>query len=91
MHISIVSSRHQCTHDWLPRKLHSFLNQGNLPKSTLSTLSIQQANLFTTNKSFQKTYKTQSFSQHECSGMPRKLIDVHQNTNANSTNTKTVA
>lgn len=26
-----------------------FLNQGNLPKSTLSTLSMQQANLFTTN------------------------------------------
>lgn len=65
-----------------------FLNQGNLPKSTLSTLSMQQANLFTTNESFHKTYKTQSFSQHECSLTPQKLIDVHQNTNAN---TKTAA
>lgn len=38
---------------------------------------MQQANLFTTNCSFQKTYKTQSFIQHERSGTPQKLIDVH--------------
>lgn len=44
MQVSIRSLRR--TRDWLPRRAGGFLNQGNLPKSTLSTLSMQQIKVF---------------------------------------------
>lgn len=66
------------------RKISSFFNQGYLPKSTLSTLGMQQADLFKTNECFQKTYKTYIFSQPKCGGTPQKLNNVQQNINGNT-------
>lgn len=54
MHISYVVSKTSMHSGLASQKILIFfspfflLNQGNLPKSTLSTLSMQRANLFTT-------------------------------------------
>lgn len=55
MHISYVVSKTSMHSGLASQKTLIFffspfflLNQGNLPKSTLSTLSMQRANLFTT-------------------------------------------
>lgn len=79
MHISIVFKT--SVHFRLaPQNIFFFLNQGNLPKSTLSTLSMQQAtkhlNMFRKHIQFYTQKKT-NFSQHEYGRTTQKLTDVH--------------